>query len=91
MNPIRYFIQGKSESGKTTILKEWLNRLERMNGVYLPYEGGTDTPIIRLDYGKRKIKEQGGWISKKIAISYCMELTASLSRDISSSLTPFVI
>ena len=73
MNPIRYFIQGKSESGKTTILKEWLNRLERMNGVYLPYEGGIDTPIIRLDYGKRKIKEQGGWISKKIAIFESMD------------------
>lgn len=47
-------------SGKTVLLKEWLKRMEKMNGVYLPYEGGTGTPILRLDYGKRQIKEQGG-------------------------------
>lgn len=66
--PIRYFIQGDISSGKTLIIKEWLERSERMNGVYLPYEGGNNVPIIRLDYGKRKIKEQGGWIHKKIGI-----------------------
>ena len=66
--PIRYFIQGKEESGKTIIIKEWLERSERMNGVYLSYEGENGTPIIRLDYGKRKIKEYGDWINKKIAI-----------------------
>lgn len=66
--PIRYFIYGTTNSGKTVVLKEWLKRIEEQNGIYLPYEGGNGTPILRLDYGKRKIKEQGGWISKKIAI-----------------------
>lgn len=71
--PVRYFIQGTMNSGKTVLLKEWLKRLEKMTGIYLPYEGGNGTPIIRLDYGKRKIKEQGGWISKKIAIFESMD------------------
>lgn len=49
IEPVNYYICGTIGSGKTQIVKKWLEKLSEKNGILLEYEGNSN--VIRADFG----------------------------------------
>lgn len=52
IEPVNYYICGTTGSGKTQVVKKWLERLSEKNSVVLEYEGNSN--VIRADFGINK-------------------------------------
>lgn len=52
VEPINYYICGTTGSGKTLLVKKWLEKLSKKNDILLDYEGNSF--VIRADFGFNK-------------------------------------